>query len=68
MHTLFTVTALQISILRNVSYKTARKEWHQVRDALSLKDKEPLKLKDLAAYWSMATEDLAESLYNFKRK
>lgn len=68
MHTLFTITAQQISILRNVSYKTARKEWHAVRDALALKEKEPLKLKDLAAYWGIATQDLAESLYTTKKK
>ena len=66
MHTLFTVTAKQISILRGTSYKTARKEWHQVRDALSLAATEPLKLRDLAAYWGLACKDLAETLYNFK--
>lgn len=68
MHLLFTITALQIAALRGICYKTARKEWHQVRDALALGDKEPLKLRDLAAYWDLPAADLAATLYNAKSK
>lgn len=68
MHILFTITAQQISILRGTSYKTARKEWHQVRDALALDRQQPLKLKDLADYWGMCPKDLASTLYGFKGK
>ena len=68
MHTLFTITAQQISILRGTSYKTARKEWHQVRDALALTKEQPLKLRDLANYWDMCPKDLASILYGFKGK
>jgi hypothetical protein len=66
MHTLFTITAHQIGRLRGVSYKTARKEWHAVRDALQLEKDEPLKLRDLAAYWDLPCADLASTLYKIK--
>jgi hypothetical protein len=68
MQLLFTITALQISVLRGTCYKTARKEWHQVRDSLGLVGKEPLKLRDLAAYWDLCPNELAQSLYNIKSK
>ncbi|MGI4872026.1 MAG: hypothetical protein ACRYFX_12715 [Janthinobacterium lividum] len=68
MHTLFTITAQHISLLRKVSYTTARKEWNALRDALSLSEKEPLKLRDVAAYYGVPTQDLAEALYNYKAK
>lgn len=68
MYTLFTITAQQISILRGTSYKTARKEWHQVRDALALDRQCPLKLCDLANYWGMCPKDLASTLYSFRGK
>jgi hypothetical protein len=63
MQLLFTVTAQHISVLRGVCYKTARKEWKAIRDVLSLTEKEPLKLKDVAAYWDLPTADLANALY-----
>jgi len=68
MHLLFTITAQQIATLRGVCYSTGRKEWHQVRDALSLARQEPLKLRDLAAYWGFCPKELAETLYNVKVK
>lgn len=68
MHILFTITAQHISLLRKVSYTTARKEWNLLRAVLLLKDKEPLKLRDVAAYYGIPTKDLAETLYNYKEK
>lgn len=67
MQLLFTVTAQHVSVLRNVCYKTARKEWHAMRDALGLEKKEPLKLKDVAAYWDLPVKDLATALYSIKK-
>lgn len=68
MYTLFTVTALHVSVLRGVSYNTARKEWQAIKDALHLKAGEPLKLRDLAAYWDLCPKETAETLYNIKKK
>ncbi|RZK30518.1 MAG: hypothetical protein EOO61_19175 [Hymenobacter sp.] len=67
MYTLFTITAHHISQLRGVSYGTARKEWHQVKDALALTGKMPLKLRDLAGYWDICPKELAESLYLIRK-
>jgi hypothetical protein len=68
MHTFFTVTAKQINILQGGCYETARKEWHRLRAVLQLKEKEPLRLRDLAAAWDAPVESLAETLYEFKKK
>ncbi|RYE91486.1 MAG: hypothetical protein EOO37_00140 [Cytophagaceae bacterium] len=68
MYTLFTVTAQHVSVLRGVSYKTARAEWQAIKDALGLKDKEPLKLRDVAAYWGLCPLEAAEALYKIKKK
>jgi chromosome segregation and condensation protein ScpB len=68
MYTLFTVTALHVQHLRGVSYNTARKEWQAIKDALLLKAGEPLKLKDLAAFWGLCPVETAETLYNIKKK
>jgi hypothetical protein len=35
---------------------------------LELKKNEPLRLRDLAAVWDAPVEQLAETLYNFKKK
>lgn len=66
MQLLFTITAKQISYLRGISYTTARKEYKAVRDVLALDAKAPLKLRDLAAYWDICPNQLAQTLYNFK--
>jgi hypothetical protein len=68
MYMLFTITAQHVSVLRGISYKTARKEWQQVKDALKLDAGEPLKLRDLAAYWGLCPQETAEALYNIKKK
>lgn len=68
MHSLFTVTAHHVSVLRGVSYNTARKEWQAIKDALAIAAGEPLKLRDLAAYWGIDAKETAEQLYSIKKK
>ncbi len=60
MHTFFTITAAQIQQLRGCSYTTARKEWNAIRDALGVRQ---LMCRQLAAYWDVPVQELAEALY-----
>lgn len=64
----FTVTASQISTLRGTSYKTARKEWQHIRDALNLNNSLPLTLRHLADYWEVPVGEIAETLYKVNKR
>ncbi len=59
----FSVTAKQIGILRGLCYKTARKEFHAIRDALALESSVPLTLRHLASYWDVPVGELTGALY-----
>lgn len=65
MNTYFTITAQNIMVLRGVCYNTARKEWKQILDALGVKT---LMLRQLAEYWGVPAQELAEALYYPARK
>ncbi|RZK43107.1 MAG: hypothetical protein EOO61_05115 [Hymenobacter sp.] len=64
----FTVTALQISQLRGISYNTARKEYKQICDSLQLNKSNPLTLRRLALYWEVPVGELTEALYSSSKK
>jgi hypothetical protein len=68
MHTFYTITPAAMQLLKGCSYPTARKELARIREALQLREREPLQLRQLAAFWDCSTKELAEALYYIPKK